>query len=248
MLTAMEFIGALLIGLASGMVGAIATGGGLISVPGLIFMGVSPVSAIATTRLSALSGSLVSLYEYNKGHKVLWKYLVPFSAVAFIAGLIGPRLLLSIRPDLVEPLIGILLLTTLPLLLMSKDFGIIHQHQRRRRKLAGLVMLFFVMIYGTMFGAGGGIFVIYTLTYFFGMTITEANATGTMMWLIGTATALVAYLSQQVVDLSVGIPLLIGAMAGGYFGARMALDKGTAWVKGVLIVVVVVAGVKLIFF
>lgn len=52
----MEAVGAFLIGLASGMVGAISTGGGLIYVPALIILGISPVSAIATTRLSALSG------------------------------------------------------------------------------------------------------------------------------------------------------------------------------------------------
>ena len=241
-------MGALLIGLVAGMVGAISTGGGLISVPAVIFLGLSPVSAIATTRLSAISGGLTSLFKYHKGKVIVWKYMLYFMVISLVAGVIGPKLLLEINEDILEKTIGVLMLTMLPLLLFKKNFGTINKPKQRKHKILGLLALFLVMIYGTMFGAGGGIFLIYTLMYFFGLTVTEANATGTAMWLVGTVVALVAYIANGVVDFSIGIPLLIGASAGGYIGAHLALKKGVAWVKGILIVVIVVSSVKLIFF
>lgn len=244
----MEMLGAFLIGLTAGTVGAISTGGGLISIPGAIFLGLSPVSAIATTRLSAISGGLAALFKYNKGKAILWQYLPYFMVISFVAGIIGPKLLLQINEELLERIIGILLLSLLPLLVLKKDFGTISKIKRRKQKILGLMMLFLVMIYGTMFGAGGGIFLIYTLMYFFGMTVTESNATGTAMWLVGTVVALVAYIINGAVDFSIGIPMLLGATAGGYIGAQMALKNGVVWVKGILTVVIVVSSVKLIFF
>ena len=79
------------------------------------------------------------------------------------------------------------------------------------------------------------------------MTITESNATTTVMWLVGTATALVAYIGARVVVFPVGIPLLLGAALGGYTGAHLALRKGTAWVKIILAIVITVSAVKLLF-
>src|SRR3990167_5597120 len=118
----MEILGALLIGLVAGMVGAISTGGGLISVPAVIFLGLSPVSAIATTRLSAISGGLTSLFKYHKGKVIVWKYMLYCMVISLVAGVIGPKLLLEINEDILEKTIGVLMLTMLPLLLFKKNF------------------------------------------------------------------------------------------------------------------------------
>lgn len=244
----MEIIGAFIIGLASGTIGAISTGGGLISVPGVIFLGLSPVSAIATTRLSALSGAITSLYKYHKGKAIVARYLPFFVTIALLGGIIGPKLLLQINEDILERLIGLVLLAMLPVLMFVKGFGTDRKVRQKKHTIPGYFALFLVMIYGTMFGAGAGIFLVYTLIYFFGMTVTESNATGTAMWLFGTTAALIAYIINGVVVFSVGIPLLIGASIGGYSGAHLALKKGVAWVKIVLTIVIVLSSTKLIFF
>ncbi len=244
----MDILVAFLIGITSGLVGAISTGGGLISIPGLIFIGLSPVSAIATTRLSAISGGLASLIRYHKGKVIAWKYLPAFMLVSILAGIIGPKLLLEVNKDNVEMFIGISMLIMLPFLVFKKDFGVLKVKKHRKNQTIGLFILFLVMIYGTMFGAGGGIFLISALIYFFGFTVTEANATGTAMWLAGTATALIAYISHGEVNFILGIPLMLGAIIGGYTGAHVALKKGTVWVKWFLVAVVILSSIKLIFF
>lgn len=244
----MEILGAFLIGVVGGMVGAISTGGGLITIPGVIFLGLSPIQAIATTRLSAVSGGLSSLYEYHKSSAIIWRYMLYFVFLSAVAGIIGPKLLLQINEELIAKIIGLLLLATLPLFMLKQDFGIINQVKRRNHKILGLVALFVAMIYGTMFGAGGGVLLIYALIYFFGMNVTEANATGTVMWIVGMIIALITYIASGVVVFSVGIPLLLGAIIGGHLGARLALKKGVIWVKGVLAVLIVISSVKLIFF
>lgn len=244
----MEIVGAFLIGLLSGSIGAISAGGGLISIPGLIFLGQSPISAIATTRLSAMTGGISSLFRYHKGKAVAWHLLPLFVLISLIAGIVGPKLLLQIDKDVVEKLIGLSMLVMLPFLVMRRDFGTIKKDRGRSYHILGIFFVFLVMVYVTTFGAGGGIFLISVLVYFFGLTITEANATGTAMALVGYVTALIAYASHGEVSFKLGIPLATGALIGGYAGAHIALEKGTVWVKWFLVIVVAVSSIKLIFF
>lgn len=244
----MNYVWVLLIGLASGAVGAISTGGGLISLPGLIFLGLSPVSAIATTRLGALSSGLASTYRYSKGKKILWRYVPYFMIVAIVAGFIGPRLLFQINEELLEPGIGVVMLLLLPTILHDKKFGLTIRRKSRNKKIAGLAALFVIMIYGTMIGAGGGIFLIYAIMYFFGTNVTQATATGTIMWLAGTIVATITYFHQGVIAFDYGIPLMIGSAIGGSLGAELALEKGVHWVRGILIIVILFASIKLILF
>ena len=239
---------AFLIGFLGSFIGSIATGANLINIPGLIFIGVSPITAIATTRLSAITGGGATIYRYHKGKAVLWRYIPYFLAVAIAGGIIGPQLLLHINQNVVKPIVGVLLITTLPLIFVNKKFGTTRIKTNTKRKVIGMAVVLVVMTYATMLTLGGGAFLAYSLVYFFGMTVIEANATGTVIWSLSAITALVAYISRGAVDFSLGIPLMIGASGGGYLGAHTALKKGTAWVKWLLAVVVVASAIKLIFF
>lgn len=238
---------AFLTGIASGFIGALSTGGGLISIPALIFLGLAPSSAIATTRLSALSGGLSSLLKYRNNNVIKWQYLPYFIVTSIIGGYIGSRILLAINEDLLTKIVGILLLLMLPLIFFQKDLGVIKKTTARKHIIIGLFLQFLVMIYGAMFGGGTGIFLTYVLVYFFGMTFIESNATGTVMWIFTTTTALVSFILAGAVNFAIGIPLMIGATLGGYLGAHVALKKGNSFVKWAFLVIVVLSSIKLLF-
>ena len=244
----MEFIGALVVGFLASMVSAISTGGALINIPGLIFLGFNPVTAIATSRLSAIAGSLSALYRYHKSKQILWHILPTLLVISVIGGLIGPKLLMQIDAATLEPTIGIILLLMLPVLFINNKFGVTTKSVTPRYKVLSWAILLLIMAFSTMFGIGGGTFLLYALIYFFGMTLTQANATGQAMWLFGTMSAFVSYASQGVVDYSLAIPLVIGSIIGGYTGAHIAIKKGSSWVKWLLAIVIVLSSIKLIIF
>jgi len=244
----MDIVGAFFVGLAATFLGSISSGANLISVPGLIFLGVPPVSAIATSRIAALGGGIGTALRYHKEGKILWRYVPLFGAIALIGGLLGPKLLLLLDRELVEPIVGVLLIACLPLLFLKRSFGEVRVTTSRRRQAVGLIVLLVVMAYSTAFAAGGGVFLLYALAYFFGLTLTEGVATGNVIWAFGSAVALVAYAANGEVLYLMGIVMALGAAIGGYLGARLAVKKGLRWVKYVLAAVIVVSGVKLIFF
>jgi uncharacterized protein len=136
----------------------------------------------------------------------------------------------------------------LPIIWYRKDAGTINVSRSRRRKIVGMAVLLLVMLYSTMFGAGGGVFLLYALVYFYGMTVIEATATGFAITLVATSVALVVYIGGGAVDWTLGVPSTIGAIIGGYLGANWAVNNGVYWVKVILSCVMIAAGTKLTFF
>lgn len=235
------------VGLVSGTIGAISTGGGLISIPALIFLGLSPTSAIATTRLSALSGAVTSIYKYRQQKDaIVWRLIPIFAINAVVAGIVGSKLLLSIDDEILIKVVGAILLLLLPIIIVKKDFGTIAKQRHKRREFIGYILQFLVMIFGALFGGGTGIFLMYVMVYFFGLTFISSNATGTVAWLFVTTTAFISYALAGVVDFHVGIPLMIGASFGGYTGAHQALKKGNEWVRWIFIVLIIASAIKLL--
>lgn len=242
----MDAILAFFIGLFAGFIGSIAAGGGLISIPGLIFLGANPIIAIATTRLNVIAGGSVSLYKYAKANVVLWKFLPPLIIPAVIAGILGPKLLIGIDEELVQRLLGATLLMTAPIFWFKKDAGTIRKKRSNRRVLSGIPIITLILFYGVMFGAAAGIFLIYAFIYFYGMTVIQARATSSAIGLFATLIAVISYINFGVIDWKLGFPLIIGGMIGSYYGAHTALTKGNEWVKIVLTLIVIVSGIKLL--
>src|SRR5436309_2066939 len=78
-----------LTGLAAGFVDSIAGGGGLITLPVLLSLGINPVDAIGTNKLQALFGSGSATFHYASAGLVQWDDCrdgILFTAIGAIAG------------------------------------------------------------------------------------------------------------------------------------------------------------------
>lgn len=238
---------AFLLGIVSGFIAALSSGGGLLAIPGVIFLGLSPSVAIATTRLDALSSDFTALLRYKKEKIIHRKHLLSLLMISVIGGIIGSKLLLQIDENSLEKVVGVLLLLLAPTLVFNKNFGLIQKLRSKRYETAGLFAVFFVMIYSAMIGAGGGIFLMYALIYFYGMSVVQANAHRALLGLFATAAALVTYISAGAVDFAIGIPLMLGAGIGGYLGAKTAIKKGNPFVRWALLGIILISSTKLLF-
>lgn len=238
-----------IIGLAAGAVGAVSSGGGLLSIPLLMFMGISPIHAIATTRWGSFFGAASSLYYYSKRNRISWKYVFPYLAFfSILAGLSGPRILPKIDEAIVATLIGIVLIFLSAFLLATNKHGLATFNRRKRYKVLGGLLVLPAMFYAVMFGAGGGALVIIIMILFFGLNIKNATATGMSIWIIGTGVAALTYLITGLVDYGVAVPLVFGSLIGGYIGASYIEKIDRSYVKIILGIIVGLSGVKILFF
>ncbi len=235
-------------GVGAGFIGAITGGGGLLSIPALLFLGLPVDAAIGTNRFAAFGVIGAAVPQYYKAKKIRWHTAAKLVPIAMLGGFIGSKALVHINTNALSVVVGILLLLMIPVVLLSSDKGIKDIATGEKKTLVGYALFFLTMIYGGFFGGGAAMFAIYILVYFLGMTYIEANATDFISWTFLSATALVVFLVHGLVNFELGIPLLIGMYIGGAWGARAALEKGNAWVRVIFVVVVLASSIKLLFF
>jgi uncharacterized protein len=76
-------------GLACGMINTLASSGSAVSLPVLMFLGLSPLSANATNRLSVLFGSLMALRTFHAKSEVNWRAGIEAAIPATLGSVVG---------------------------------------------------------------------------------------------------------------------------------------------------------------
>jgi uncharacterized protein len=237
-----------LFGALSSFVGTIVGGAGLINIPFLMFLGLPPHIAIATHKFGAVGLRIGSIPKFWKEKVIVWKYVVPFMVISFIGAFIGANILIAINKELLSRLIGFVLLIPLPLIFMKKDIGTIRKYYSKGREYIGYFLLLLTAIYSAVFSAGYGILNTYIYIAFFGLPMVNLAGTGKVAGVVGSVTAVIIFILNDMVNYQYGLVILAGMILGGYLGAHVAIKKGNLWLKRVLFLLVIASAIKLIFF
>ena len=235
----------LLLGLASGFIAGIATGGGMINIPALIFMGLSPSAAIATSGLT-ITSSVTSAFKYHRSKLINLRQVLPLFPLACIGGIIGSKLLLGIDQHIMEHIFGAICIALACVIALNKK--VTRRKTGRIYSALGLLGVLLTDIFASFFGTGGGILMVYVLSYFYGLTILEANASAKLLAIGGANSSVIIFLQAGIINFSIGVPLMIGSAIGGYIGAHTAIKKGDARVRIIFLTVVIASGIKLLIF
>jgi len=217
-LAALAVIGAV----ASG-INAVAGGGSLLSFPALVALGVPPLQANATNALAlwpgSISGALGFLNKLEKTKRALYVMILP-SAVGGAAG----AALLTVTPERAFKLVvPVLVLAATILLAFQPRIRRWSRKEHARMSVGWSVALqLAISIYGGYFGAGMGILMLAVLGLFVEGTIHELNAVKTWLGLLINLVASVFFLGKGLIVLRPGLALMAGAIAGGYFSARLS--------------------------
>ncbi len=243
-------IAVFLTGIIASFIGGITSGGGgLVSLPVFIFLGLPPDVAVATNRFGTLGGVIGNLIKFFKSGKIIYKYIVPLVIVSTAGGIIGANLLVSVDKTALTKIIGAVILVLLPVVLWKKSWGIEEKNHRHSKILfLGFILYLAASIYDGFLGVGGGILIAYLFVFFFGFTYTQANATDKVAVFPNVLFSIAIFAFHHLIDYYYGIIYMAGSLIGGYLGAHMAVVKGDKWVRIVFVIVSTIFGIKLIFF
>ena len=236
------------VGVGAGFFGATVGGGGLLAVPYLMFMGLPPQVAIASARFGDMGYSITSLYKFWRSNQIVWKYVPLLAIVSLVGSLVGANVLVAIEPQHLQKIAAILLFTLLPFVLFKKEIGTVHRDVGSRSKTVSTFIYLLIQTVTGFFAAGTGPLAYYTLMAGFGFTIIEAVATQMLPFLVLAVSSVIVFAMHGLIDYTTGFILLLGTATGGYVGAHVAIKKGARWVKGLFAVIIVAAGIKLLFF
>jgi uncharacterized membrane protein YfcA len=222
---------------AAGAINSIAGGGTLITFPVLIWLGLDPKVANGTSTVALWPGLFGGLFGYRRELENSSPILIRLGLTSIVGGALGAWLLiLTPSPVFAQQVPFLILFATL--LFMSN--GLINKRLRlgsleaRPTKLwwtGAIVFQFFSAIYGGYFGAGNGILMLAAMGL---LGLNELNRANGIKNFLGICINSIAVLSFSFAGLVVwrdALVMAVGALAGGYFGASMAVRIGQLWVR-----------------
>lgn len=236
------------VGVVASFIGTNVGGGGLISVPALILLGLPPQVAIATNKVGSLGITGAGLVRFHKGGKVNYKIGAPIAILATIGAYIGANTLLTVPNIILERMVGVIILVILALVLSNKSLGIkkIKRRQKTWQNLLGYLAFLFIGFEGAFFGGGFAVLSTYVLISIFGLTFLESAGTTKPLGIGIAVVAIVIFSLNGVINWIYGISLFLGMAIGSYIGAGYGIKKGDLWVRRLFAVIVVVSAVKLL--
>ncbi|OTA26950.1 permease [Alloscardovia macacae] len=236
---------ALIIGLGVGLVvGALGAGGGILSVPVLVYiLGMEPHAASAGSLVIVGLTALVSLIPRSREGFVRWKDGVVFGALSTVGTFAGSRLSGWLDARVLMLLFSALLAVVGVVMLIKALRPTEVSHAPEQRSIMKLLLCATATGFLTgFFGVGGGFAVVPMLVLALGFSIREASSTSLLVMIIASSVGLLSRIGSPVsVDWLTVLIFAAASMAGGLVGAplsRRAKASTLTLIFGVLLLAV----------
>lgn len=232
-------------GLLAGFLNAIVGGGGLISLPALLMVGMPPAAAIATNKLAGSLGNFTSMMTFLRAGKINTKMLLPIIPFVFISSVCGALTVSVLSPSILRPLVIVMLTVVFLYTVFNKGFGKpkMNTYATGKKKWLGLGLMVVIGFYDGFFGPGTGSFIIFVLL-FMGFSFLEASASSKLLNFTSNIAALLTYLLLGMVNFTYGLILGAAMVIGAYVGSKVAMAKGLAFIRLLFIVMTFVLIIK----
>lgn len=234
----MELVLVFILGLGSSFLSNIAGGGGaLLTLPALLALGVPAVEAVGTQKLGAIGLVTGSSISTRHKHVVRQDHLLPLIGIGVVASLIGPQVALKLDEESVKVITSILIATTALVSLFTWQIaGHTRQMKRWQIKL-GYFAYLITLTTQAAFAAGIGVLSSYVLIGLIGMSAIESVSTRRIIGLVILPLQLIIFGLAGEINYALGLALLAGTIIGGFAGMKLAIDKGSEFVKRAMAVV-----------
>jgi uncharacterized protein len=234
-------------GLLAGLIDSIAGGGGLITIPVLLGVGMPPHVALGTNKLQASFGSGSAMLTFVRSGTVRLSDCrsgILFTAIGAAFGTITVQM---IDPALLRHVIPWLLVAIVLYTLLTPRLGYEDIHPRVKFGpfffAAGLILGF----YDGFLGPGTGSFWVMALMLGLGFNMTRATGYTKVMNFTSNVASLALFVCGGSVLWREGLIMGVGQFVGARIGARMVVRKGTRFIRPVFVTMVLVITAKLIW-
>jgi len=236
--------------LLAGFVDAIAGGGGLVTVPALLAVGLPPHLALGTNKGQSVFGSASALLRYTRAGLVDGRRARLTFPLGFVGALMGTSLVLRLRPETLRPLVLALLLGVAGFLVFRrpprpKEAVPLSSHPHPRTRAITAFLALGIGAYDGFFGPGTGTFLIVGFVALLGDTLPGASAEAKVVNFASNLAALTLFAWRGVVLWKLALPMAFAQLLGGFLGAHLAVRKGERLVRPVMLLVVVGLMLKL---
>jgi uncharacterized membrane protein YfcA len=234
-------------GLAAGFVDSIAGGGGLITIPVLLSLGLPPQAALGTNKLQASFGSGSATWHYAQAKTVSLRDCGRGFALCFVGAALGALAVRQLNPDFLRRAIPVLLVAVGLYMLFHPRLGASDLHPRLPRASFDILFGLGLGFYDGFFGPGTGTFWTMAAMLGLGFNLTRATGYAKVMNFASNLSSLMLFLIGGNVLFAAGLTMGAGQFLGARAGSRMVITKGTRFIRPILLSVVLALCLKLIW-
>jgi len=228
----------------AGVMNAVAGGGSFFTFPALLFTGVPPIPANATSTMAVWPGTVASASAYRKRLPKSARMLVPLIVASLAGGLVGATILLHTPQETFLRLIPFLFLGATLLFAFGRSIvkGARTPEQEQIQpswQAVSVVMAlqFVISIYAGFFGGGMGILMLALFTFLPLGDIHAMNSVKTLLAGVSNGVAIIAFIVAKIILWPQAILMLTGAILGGYGGAHFAQKMNPKHVRTFVVAV-----------
>jgi len=234
----------------AGFVDSIAGGGGFISLPAYLFVGLPADNAIVCNKFGAGCGTTFSTLNFFRSGVMNVRIALLSGVFALCASQAGIRLALSIDPIVLKMTLFFVLPFVALIILFKKDFGgedLSYTISRKKKIILAILIGIFVGFYDGAFGPGTGTFGIIAYTTLMKFDVKKALGSSKLLNLFSNYSATIVGIFSGKMIYSLVIPAAVAGIMGNFLGSTLAIKNGKAIIKPMMIFVVVLLFANLLY-
>ena len=239
-----------LIGFVVGFINTIAGGGSLLSLPFLIFLGLPPSVANGTNRVAIVIQTFMATMGFRSKGVSTFPFNTYVGLSATVGSVIGANIAVSIDESLFNKILAIIMVVVIAIVVLKPKMELKDLTEKVSGKSLwqGVIVFFFLGIYGGFLNAGIGFLIILYLHYAHNINLVRTNATKVFVVLLYSLAALAVFIYNDKVDFKIGLILAIGNALGAWISSRLSVKKGDGFIRTFLVIMVWILAIKLWFF
>lgn len=253
-----EVLAILVAGICAGTINTIVGSGTLVTFPTLVAFGYPPVVATMSNAVGLVPGNMSGTWGYRHELDGHTRRFLPILPASLLGALTGAFLLLKLPDDAFETIVPVLLSIAVVLVIVQPRIQAwVRAHKERRGQSTDLtrgqfalvlVLLYLAGTYGGYFAAAQGIIVIGILGSLLPDPLQRLNAVKNMSVLVvnvvaGATYTIVAF--DRIEWVAVAL-IAVGSMIGGFIGASVGRTMSPTVLRGVIVVLGLVAIARIV--
>ncbi len=234
-------------GVMAGFVDSIAGGGGVITLPALLAVGMPPHQALATNKLQSSFGSLTATLNYTRVGLIRPKELIVGVVFTLIGASCGTIAVQFFKAESLNLLIIVMLIVIFVYTLFSPKLGMQKSHHKMNKRLFYILFGLLIGFYDGFFGPGTGSFWTMALVLLLGLDLKSATAQTKLFNFVSNIVSLFLFIYFGLVVWMAGFVMGFGQIIGAFIGSNLVHKREVKFIRVFFLVVVAVIIVKLIY-
>ncbi len=234
----------LLVGLGAGVVNVLAGGGSFLTIPLMIFLGLSPATANGTNRIALLAQNVMAVSEFKRRGFSEFKLSLTLALCTLPGAIAGAVAAVHFDPLWFKRIFAVFMVLMLPMVLGGARKA--RKRCPRHGKLLAHLGAVGIGFYGGLIQAGTGPLLIFLLVSTLALDLVRVNMHKVFIIGFYMIPSLLVFVLSGNIDWIAGLILAAGNTTGAVLGTHLAVEGGERVIRVFLAAAVILIALKLL--